>query len=70
MTIELESPLSQLPISLKEYQLELKDKQLVFTYDSKKKTTVFWVFKLLERENISFHDLNTKNSSLEEIFVG
>lgn len=71
MTIELESPLSQLPISLKEYQLELKDKQLVFTYDSKKEDNgVLGFFKLLERENISFHDLNTKNSSLEEIFVG
>ena len=52
--------------------LELQDdgNELIYTYDSQRERTgITTLLGELENEGIAFHDLNTSQSSLEEIFV-
>ncbi|MGI9223493.1 MAG: ABC transporter ATP-binding protein [Woeseiaceae bacterium] len=69
----LNEPLSEIPPGLSGYGLELSDKgnELVFTYDSQQERTgITKLMSELDDAGITFHDLNTSQSSLEEIFVG
>ena len=68
----LNEPLSEIPVPLADYGLELVDdgNELVFTYDSQQERTgITALLSELDRAGITFHDLNTSQSSLEEIFV-
>ena len=68
----LNEPLAEIPADLSGYGLELADNgnELVFTYDSQQERTgITSLLGELDRAGITFHDLNTSQSSLEEIFV-
>lgn len=72
LTLELHNKLDQLPEALKSYQLSLaKDGQeLVYTYDTQaERTGITRLLKDLGDAGITFKDLHTTQSSLEEIFV-
>jgi len=73
LSLCLNDPLDEVPSSLSEYGLELNDNgtELVFTYDSQQERTgITKLLSELDDAGITFHDLNTSQSSLEEIFVG
>ena len=68
----LNEPLTAIPPGLARFRLELGDdgSELVYTYDSQRERTgITTLLGELEKEGIAFHDLNTSQSSLEEIFV-
>jgi ABC-2 type transport system ATP-binding protein len=72
LQLMLNEPLAEIPASLSGYGLELQDdgNELIYTYDSQRERTgITTLLGELENEGISFHDLNTSQSSLEEIFV-
>jgi ABC-2 type transport system ATP-binding protein len=72
LTLELQSPLDRIPASLAAYQLELTahGSELVYTYDAQgERTGITALLQDLNAAGIRFKDLNTKQSSLEEIFV-
>ena len=72
LCLMLNEPLAEIPAELSEFGLELGEggNELVYTYDSQRERTgITTLLGELEREGISFHDLNTSQSSLEEIFV-
>ena len=70
--LDLLSPLSEMPAALVEHNLTLNDDgtALTYTYDTTAdRTGITAVLQTLSDNNIKFRDLNTKESSLEEIFV-
>ena len=72
LTLHLQHKLEALPAQLSEYELEITadGHELLYTFDAQKEDT--GIVKLLEKlseNNIEFKDLNTRESSLEEIFV-
>jgi ABC-2 type transport system ATP-binding protein len=72
LTLELHTPLDGLPPPLAPYGLELRNSgsQLVYTYDTQAdRTGITSLLKDLGEAGIRFKDLDTKQSSLEEIFV-
>jgi len=73
LTLNLADPLAAVPEELAQWKLELAGEghELVYEFDSQAEAT--GVPSLLRRMSdigISFKDLNTKQSSLEDIFVG
>ena len=72
LTLQLQNPLSALPAGLSDYQLELsaEGSQLIYTFDSQnEKGDISGLLRLLDELNIEFKDLQTSQSSLEDIFV-
>jgi ABC-2 type transport system ATP-binding protein len=72
LQLMLNEPLAEIPASLSGYGLELQGdgNELIYTYDSQRERTgITTLLGELENEGIAFHDLNTSQSSLEEIFV-
>ncbi|RWH74805.1 ABC transporter ATP-binding protein [Mesorhizobium sp.] len=72
MTLELRAPLAAVPDGLSSYPLELSadGSQLTYTYDNQSdRPGVASLIRDLEAAGVQFRDLDTKNSSLEEIFV-
>ena len=72
LTLQLQQPLARLPAPLAGYPLELKadGSELVYTYDAKSQQgAIAGLMRLLAAEGVEFKDLQTKQSSLEEIFV-
>ncbi len=72
MMIELHEPLESIPDNLSSYKLEMTrdGHQLVYNYDvSGKRTGITALLKDLNESGISLKDIQTKQSSLEEIFV-
>ncbi|GJM02175.1 MAG: ABC transporter ATP-binding protein [Rhodomicrobium sp.] len=70
--LDLIEPLNELPSALAAYDLSLikEGQELIYTYDTNaNRTGITTVLKALSDNNIKFRDLNTKESSLEEIFV-
>ncbi|PJZ52355.1 ABC transporter ATP-binding protein [Leptospira adleri] len=70
--LDLSRNLKKIPATLKTKGLELSNngKQLVYTYDSHaKQTGISALLQELKKAKIEFQDLNTTQSSLEEIFV-
>ncbi len=68
----LNEPLPEIPPALSSFGLQLGDggNELVYTYDSQRERTgITTLLGELEKHGIAFHDLNTSQSSLEEIFV-
>lgn len=70
LTIELKEAPVAIPLSLKDYDLNLQGTKLVYSYNSQKEDNgIPHLLELIGKENMKIHDLNTKESSLEEIFV-
>ena len=72
LTLLLQTPLQNIPPALSAYHLELADNggELVFTYDSRgERTGITALLGDLNKSGIRFKDLQTSQSSLEEIFV-
>ncbi|NQZ01493.1 MAG: ABC transporter ATP-binding protein [Bdellovibrionales bacterium] len=70
MILTLERDLDEIPERLKKYNLEQRGCELIFNYDVKDNSKgVQELVRDLNEANIQFHDLSTKQSSLEEIFV-
>jgi len=72
LILELKQAIERLPESLAKYQLELSADggKLTYTYDSKaNRTGINALLKSLDEAGISMRDLETSQSSLEEIFV-
>jgi ABC-2 type transport system ATP-binding protein len=73
MTLQLIEPVAELPASLSGYNLELMADgyEIVYTYDTQaERTGITSLLGELNRNGISFNDLHTTQSSLEDIFVG
>ncbi|HUF71755.1 MAG TPA: ABC transporter ATP-binding protein [Gammaproteobacteria bacterium] len=73
MTIQLTEPAYELPAALAAYKLELANDghELVYTYDTHAdRTGITSLLGELNRHGLMFNDLNTTQSSLEDIFVG
>jgi len=72
MTLHLPEPLSEVPAPLAEFGLSLADDglSLVYTYDTQRERTgITTLLSALGNAGIRFSDLDTSQSSLEEIFV-
>lgn len=72
LTLHLSQPLSSIPGKLSSYQLELKNEgcDLVYTYDAHQESSdITALLDALEAASIEFHDLETRQNTLEEIFV-
>lgn len=72
MTIELKEPVSTVPESLAQYNLSLSDDghSMVYTYDTRaEQTGITSLLQGLNAAGLSLKDLNTTQSSLEDIFV-
>ncbi|MEQ8939272.1 MAG: multidrug ABC transporter ATP-binding protein, partial [Gammaproteobacteria bacterium] len=72
LTLHLQQPLASIPAALSVYPLELSEdgNELVYTFDSQQEHTgIATVLKQLNQYDIDFKDLNSSESSLEEIFV-
>ncbi|MBS0431035.1 MAG: ABC transporter ATP-binding protein, partial [Proteobacteria bacterium] len=73
LTLQLQHPLHALPEALREYdlQLEADGAELRYTYDTQaERTGITALLRDLAAADIGFRDLSTRQSSLEEIFVG
>ncbi len=72
LTLQLQVPLQRIPDSLAGEPLELADSgnALVYTFDTQaERTGIATLLRRLGDEGISFKDLHSSESSLEEIFV-
>jgi len=72
LILDLHQPLIEVPDSLSEFALSLSadGSQLVYTYDTRKQRTgITTLLKALADAGIKFRDLQTEQSSLEDIFV-
>ncbi len=70
--LDLNSPLKTIPDTLSDYSLELNSdgNELIYTFDTGgKKTGITLLLKDLAENGISFRDIHTRESTLEEIFV-
>jgi ABC-2 type transport system ATP-binding protein len=72
LTLQLTQPLVEIPPSLANFPLTLSanGEQLMYTYDEQnEKVRIAELLRQLGTLNIEFRDLNTSQSSLEDIFV-
>jgi ABC-2 type transport system ATP-binding protein len=71
LTLHLQTPLAQIPTELNSWALELKaqGKDLVYTADSADSVDISSLLKRLSELSIEIKDLQTHQSSLEDIFV-
>jgi ABC-2 type transport system ATP-binding protein len=73
LTLDLRGPLDAIPASLASYNLTLGNdhKKLIYTYDTRSEHTgITALLDDLRHADIKFQDLQTTQSSLEDIFVG
>jgi ABC-2 type transport system ATP-binding protein len=73
LTLQLHSVLDVIPSDLARHKLTLapSGKELIYTYDTQgERTGITALLDDLARNNIRFRDLQTTQSSLEDIFVG
>jgi ABC-2 type transport system ATP-binding protein len=73
LTVQLQKPLDTVPEALGKYGLALMNDgtELVYAYDTKgERTGITALLSDLNAANIRFRDLQTEQSSLEDIFVG
>ena len=73
LTLELREPLGAIPDALAAHNLVLADggKELIYTYDTRaERTGITALLDDIKRAGIGFKDLQTTQSSLEDIFVG
>jgi ABC-2 type transport system ATP-binding protein len=73
LTVHLQEPLAAIPPGLAEWRLELKGEgsELQYVFDAREEHNgIPTLLRRLAELQIGFRDLNTSQSSLEEIFVG
>lgn len=72
LRLQLSETRQDIPEALEKYGLELSQDggELVYTYDTQKERTgITSLLKDLDKASVRFNDIQTKESSLEEIFV-
>lgn len=72
LTLQLQNPLTHIPVELAHYSLELaaEGSELVYTFDTQSEHTgIAELLRQLTRHGIDFKNLHSSESSLEEIFV-
>ncbi len=72
LTLQLHEPLEHVPTALSVYSLELSGDgcELIYTYDTQgERTGITALLSDLGQAGVKFKDLNTTQSSLEDIFV-
>jgi len=70
LTLHLEHPLERIPAGLAAHRLELKGADLIYTYEEKgDRSAIASLLADLGNAGIRFKDLQTTQSSLEDIFV-
>jgi ABC-2 type transport system ATP-binding protein len=72
LTLQLSEPIAALPAGLNGYQLELSadGRSIVYTYDTQaERTGITTLLRDLGAAGVRFNDLQTRQSSLEDIFV-
>ena len=72
LTLHLQEPLATIPAGLAGYQLDLaaEGAELVYTFDAQAEHTgIAELLRELSKRGVDFKDLQTRQSSLEEIFV-
>jgi len=72
LTLHLEHSMTEVPAALAAYNLSLREEgtELVYTYDAKEEQGgIARLLRALDEAGISFRDLNTTQTSLEQIFV-
>ena len=72
LSLDLHKPLNAIPTELNSHALEISSDgcELIYTYDTKaERTGITRLLKDLGEAGITFRDLKTTQSSLEEIFV-
>jgi ABC-2 type transport system ATP-binding protein len=71
LTLQLQKPLAAIPPALAGYALALQAEghELVFTFDAQHDTGIAELLRVLASQGIDFKDLQSSQSSLEEIFV-
>ena len=73
LVIELASPAQTIPAALEEFALSLNDAgtHLTYTYDtSQERTGITALLAKLQEAGLQMRDMETRQSSLEDIFVG
>jgi ABC-2 type transport system ATP-binding protein len=72
LTLQLQYPLAAIPENLRSYGMELAEdgQELIYTYDTQaERTGITTLLQDLSAAGIRFKDIQTNQSSLEEIFV-
>jgi len=72
LSIQLQAPLSAIPAALTDYQLELSPDgaELIYSFDAQHEGTgIAGLMRQLAVSGVDFKDLQTRQSSLEDIFV-
>ena len=71
LSLHLAAPLAAIPAALAGWNLALRDggNELEFTFDAAGDSEIFSLLKKLQELGIGFKDLQTRQSSLEDIFV-
>ncbi len=72
LVLQLHEPISELPSGLADYDLKIGDegRSLIYSYDTKSaRTGITALLTDLGDAGVRFHDLQTSQSSLEDIFV-
>jgi len=72
LTLHLQEPMTEIPAGLAEWRLALKNggRDLEYIFDAhEERTGIPGLLRRLGELGIGFRDLNTEQSSLEEIFV-
>jgi ABC-2 type transport system ATP-binding protein len=72
LTLHLQQPLSELPPALQRDDLQLRDDgyELVYSFDGQQEDTgIAELLQALAQHGIAFKDLQSSESSLEDIFV-
>lgn len=72
LVLHMHEPMTDVPTELADYELDINadGSELIYTYDTQcERTGITALLGELQRVGIKFHDLNTSQSSLEDIFV-
>jgi ABC-2 type transport system ATP-binding protein len=72
LTLQLQETLERVPPELADYRLELSNhgSELIYTYDTQgQRASIAALLEDLDKAGIRFKDLQTTQSSLEDIFV-
>jgi len=71
LQLQLQTPLTEIPSALANYSLELtkEGQELVFTFDAGAEADIAALLRRLDELQIHYRDLQTHQSSLEDIFV-
>ena len=72
LVLHMHEPLTKVPSGLADYELDIggDGRELIYTYDTQREHTgITTLLGALQSAGINFYDLNTSQTSLEEIFV-